>query len=85
MANKNSTIRKANTVVKPDGAGVVSQNPRRNMRQRIYVNVDNHGVKSSVTCHEPIDPKRFNVPKNHGYMVGAYKQTVQTSSRPAVV
>lgn len=65
--------------------GVNSTCARRNMRQRILINEDSGGVKSSVTCHEPIDAKRFNVPKNHNYLAGAYRQTVQTSSRPAVV
>lgn len=67
------------------GGGVNSVCARRNMRQRIFINEDSAGVKSSVTCHEPIDAKQFNTPKNHNYLVGSYKQTVQTSSRPAVV
>ena len=85
MANKNSTIRKSRTIVKPNGENVVSANPRRNMQMRIYVNEDGQGKKQSVTCHEPIDRKRFMVHQNHGYLAGQYRQTMPTSSRPAVV
>lgn len=53
---------------RPNGEGVVSASPRRNMQMRVLHNENGNGGKSSLTVHEPIRgdrPVRF---KGHGYI-----------------
>jgi len=80
--NTRSRKNKARKATRTGDAKVISQSTKRNMQQVVYHNVDAKGCKSSITRHEPISDKRFVKPANHKYLGTAYRQPVQTSSRP---
>jgi len=58
--------------------GVVSAVARRNMCERVFVNVGENGKKASVTRHEPLNDKSFITHKNHGYL--EYRQPARASA-----
>ena len=61
----------------PNGAGVISTNPRRNTQMVVSKNVDNHGKAFSLTSHEVISEDNHVLYKNHEYLKGEYKQPIR--------
>lgn len=52
----------------PNGDGIISDSPRRNMQMVVFRNKNAAGQGDTMTRHIPIADTRFVTPKNHAYL-----------------